>query len=283
MITTIENLKLTAKINSKGAELISLQNQNKREYIWNGNPEFWGKHSPVLFPIVGTLKNNRYRYNNSIYQLSRHGFARDTNFDLIKYSHNQAVFSLKANNDTKKIYPFDFELQISYTLQEDTLIIGYKIINNEETELPFSIGGHPAFALPKDFKNYSLAFEQPENLLTYQLKNDLLSDKTAAITLSKNILPLTYSLFKNDALIFKSLNSRRISLLENQAPILHFNFKDFQNFGIWTKNDAAFICLEPWLGYSDTINTTGNILEKEGIQMVGAKRNFECHFSIKIV
>ena len=283
MITTIENLKLTAKFNSKGAELISLQNQNKREYIWNGNPEFWGKHSPVLFPIVGTLKNNRYSYNNSIYQLSRHGFARDTNFDLIKYSHNQAVFSLKANNDTKKVYPFDFELQISYTLQEDTLIIGYKIINNEETELPFSIGGHPAFALPKDFKNYSLAFEQPENLLTYQLKNELLSDKTAAITLSKNILPLTYSLFNNDALIFKSLNSRRISLLENEAPILHFNFKDFQNFGIWTKNDAAFICLEPWLGYSDTINTTGNILEKEGIQMVGAKRNFECHFSIEIV
>ena len=283
MITTIENLKLTAKFNSKGAELISLQNQNKREYIWNGNPEFWGKHSPVLFPIVGTLKNNRYSYNNSIYQLSRHGFARDTNFDLIKYSHNQAVFSLKANNDTKKVYPFDFELQISYTLQEDTLIIGYKIINNEETELPFSIGGHPAFALPKDFKNYSLAFEQPENLLTYQLKNELLSDKTAAITLSKNILPLTYSLFNNDALIFKSLNSRRISLLENEAPILHFNFKDFQNFGIWTKNDAAFICLEPWLGYSDTINTSGNILEKEGIQMVGAKRNFECHFSIEIV
>ena len=283
MITTISNSKLSAKINKKGAELISLQNTNNREYIWEGNPKFWGKHSPVLFPIVGTLKHNCYSHENMIYQLTRHGFARDSDFELVIHNQNEAVFSLKANEITKKVYPFNFELQISYTLQEDELIIGYTIINHGETVLPFSIGGHPAFALPKDFDNYSLAFTLPENLVTYQLVNDLLSNKTVAIAMADNILPLTYSLFENDALIFKSLNSKRISLLENNLPILHFRFDDFQNFGIWTKNNAAFICLEPWLGYSDTLNATGNILEKEGIQFVGAKKAFKCNFSIEIV
>jgi galactose mutarotase-like enzyme len=283
LITTISNSKLIAKINSKGAELISLQNQNNKEFIWDGNPEYWGKHSPVLFPIVGTLKNNNYTFDKKTYHLSRHGFARDSDFEIVIRTESQVVFSLQSDSTTKSVYPFNFELQVSYSLLENELFIGYKIINNDKIEIPFSIGGHPAFALTEKFEDYSLAFEQAENLVSYQLENDLLSDKTFVIPIEKNKLPLTYSLFEKDALIFKKLNSKQISILENNRPILHFKFDDFPNFGIWTKNNASFICLEPWLGYSDTFNCSGNITEKEGIQFLSSKKTFDCQFSIEIV
>lgn len=283
MITIISNSRLSAKINSKGAELISLQNQNNKEFIWEGNPEYWGKHSPVLFPIVGTLKNNSYTFDAKTYHLSRHGFARDSDFEIVTRTESQVVFSLQSDSTTKSVYPFNFELQISYSLLENELFIGYKIINNDKIEMPFSIGGHPAFALTEKFEDYSLAFEQAENLVSYQLENDLLSDKTFVIAMEENKLPLTYSLFEKDALIFKKLHSKQISILENNRTILHFKFKDFPNFGIWTKNNAPFICLEPWLGYSDTFNCSGNITEKEGIQFLGSKKTFDCQFSIEIV
>lgn len=283
LTTIISNTFLTAKINAKGGELISLQNTTQREYIWEGNPDFWGKHSPVLFPIVGTLKNNSYCFYDKTFELSRHGFARDYEFELVFQSNHQAVFSLKSNTETKKVYPFNFELQIIYTLKENELVIDYTIINNDEVTLPFSIGGHPAFALPMNFENYALAFENLENLESYTLENDLLSDKTVAIPMHEKKLPLTYSLFENDALIFKKLNSKCISILENNIPLLHFKFNDFPNFGIWTKDKAPFICLEPWLGYSDVQNATGNILEKEGIHFVESKKSFDCSFSIEIV
>ena len=283
MKITIKNLLTIAIINSKGAELISLKDKSNREYIWEGNPEFWGKHSPVLFPIVGTLKNNCYNYNDNSYHLLRHGFARDYDFELISQTENQAVFSLISNDETKKVFPFNFELQLCYTLLDNKLTLAYKVINKDTVTIPFSIGAHPAFALPQSFTNYTLEFEKAESLMSYQLENDLLSDTTNSIELLGNELPLTYSLFENDALIFKKLNSKQISILENQKPLIRIQFEDFPHFGIWTKNNAPFICLEPWLGYSDTVHSSGTILEKETIQLVQSNNTFNCHFSIEIL
>mgnify|MGYP003604398047 CR=1 FL=1 len=282
MKITIKNLFITAVINNKGAELISLKDKNNREYIWQGNPEFWGKHSPVLFPIVGTLKNNSFSYNAKKYNLLRHGFARDQNFELIEQTESQAIFSFIANDETKKMYPFDFELQLCYTLEKTKLILTYKIINKDKVTIPFSIGGHPAFALSENFENYSLRFEKKETLSSYQLENDLISTTVVPIAMKNNILELTYSLFEKDALIFKKLNSKEITIMENNNALLNVHFKDFPNLGIWTKNNASFICIEPWLGYSDKIDSSGNILEKEAIQLVGANKTFNCSFSVEI-
>lgn len=282
MTTKIENSKLTAQINHSGAELFSLKDNNNKEYIWEGNPAFWGKHSPILFPIIGTLKNNSFSYKGNEYHLSRHGFARDMEFDLIQKSENSATFSLSSSTETRKVFPFDFELQIKYSLNENKLIIEYKVVNKNEEVLPFSIGAHPAFALTKPFENYSLAFEQTEKLTSYQLENDLISEISETINLNKNKLPLSYSLFEKDALIFKTLKSRSIDILENRAPLLRISFDDFPNLGIWTKNKAPFLCIEPWLGYSDTINCSGNILEKEGIQLLKGNKTFNSTFSIEI-
>lgn len=284
MTTTISNYKFSFTINHKGAELISFKEiDTKREYIWEGNPEFWGKHSPILFPIVGTLKNNTYTYKNNEYKLSRHGFARDMDFELISQNENTAIFSLQSNKETQTIFPFEFELQVIYTLTFSELTISYQIINKGFHDMPFSIGGHPAFSLNNKFENYSLKFETNEALISYQLENDLLSDNIKKITLLNNQLSLSYSLFENDALIFKELQSKQIQILENQIPILNFKFKDFPNFGIWTKQNAPFICLEPWVGYSDVLNSKGTILEKEGIQILNGNSSKKYSFSIEIL
>jgi len=284
LTTTIFNSELSATINHKGAELISLKKINSsKEYIWEGNPIFWGKHSPILFPIVGTLKNDSYTYKNNPYSLSRHGFARDMDFNLIESTENNVILSLSSNAVTKERFPFEFELRIIYTLHFSILNVNYQVINKGFDIMPFSIGGHPAFALRQKFETYSLQFETDEILTCHQLENDLLSEKTKQIELVNNRLPLTYSLFENDALILKKLKSKQIQIVENGIPILNFTFKDFPNFGIWTKINAPFICLEPWVGYSDVLNTNGNILEKEGIQLLESNFSKEFKYSIEIL
>ncbi|MDR6967682.1 galactose mutarotase-like enzyme [Flavobacterium arsenatis] len=281
MEVTIKNSNFTATINSKGAELISLKSNN-REFIWEGNPTFWGKHSPVLFPIVGTLKNNEFQYSEQNYTLSRHGFARDMDFVIREQSENKVVFSLEASETTLKYYPFIFELQLIYVLEQNKLSIQYKVLNKDKKEIPFSIGAHPAFALPENFENYSLSFEEDQALQYFLLENDLLSDKTEDLNLQENKLYLNYQLFERDALVFKQINSKSITINENGKPVLKVNFNDFPNLGIWTKVNAPFICIEPWFGYSDTNKNTGNILEKEGIIILEADKFFESEFSIEI-
>ena len=284
MIVTLSNSKLSAQINAKGAELVSLKsNESNEEFIWEGNPAFWGKHSPVLFPIVGTLKNNSYTYNDKKYQLLRHGFARNSDFKLIRSKTTEATFALQSSDESRKVFPFEFELQLTYTLVDNQLIIRYTVINLDSKAIPFSIGAHPAFALPNDFENYSLIFSDQETLKCYTLENDLVSDTTFEIELNNKKLPLTYSTFANDALIFKNLSSKEITILEDSHPKLKVVFDDFKNLGIWTKVGAPFICIEPWLGYSDTIHSNGNLFEKDGIQVVNENCSFDSQFSIQIL
>ena len=279
----LSNSELTATINSFGAELISLKNKSNREFIWEGNPDFWGKHSPILFPIVGSLKNDSYCYNTTTYHLPRHGFAREMEFDLIDKTENTAVFSLKQSINTLEKYPFNFELQISYNLTNSALNIGFKVINNNDFSMPFSIGAHPAFALANDFENYQLVFEKSENLIVSKLENDIISNSTYPLPIENNCLPLNYSLFENDALIFKTIESKSVTLAENNIPFLKVHYKDFPSLGIWTKSQAPFICIEPWIGYADTIENNGNISDKEGIKILRDKQTFETNYLIEIL
>lgn len=284
MTTTISNTTSTAKINHLGAELYSLQsNDTKKEYIWEGNPEFWGKHSPVLFPIVGTLKDNSYQINNTTYQLSRHGFARDMNFELIDKTPDSVTFSIQSSEKTLKVYPFQFELQIIYSLEGKKLNIEYKIINKNQSQLPFSIGAHPAFSLVGNFEDYAIAFEKEEPLIYNLLENNLISNKTQILGTKNNLVQLNYRLFENDALVFKNLQSRSLCILKNQIPLLKVHYQGFPHLGIWTKKEAPFLCIEPWYGYSDTSDTTGNLFKKEGIQIIEENAIFSSKFAIEII
>ncbi|KRD10190.1 aldose epimerase [Flavobacterium sp. Root901] len=283
MNTTISNSRLKASIKNAGAELFSLKDEQNKEYIWEGNPDFWGKHSPVLFPIVGTLKNNTYKIGSTEYQLSRHGFARDMEFQLIEKTGNSAVFSLESNEETLKKYPFEFELQLIYTIENTSLNIEYVVINKGETKMPFSIGAHPAIALPQNFENYAFKFEKEEPLQYNLLENDLISNKTETLKTTGNIVPLHYKLFENDALVFKTLESNSLTILENSKPYVQVDFEDFPSLGIWTKDQAPFVCIEPWFGYSDTADNSGDLFKKEGIIVLEADQTFHSQFSIKIL
>jgi galactose mutarotase-like enzyme len=280
---TISNGRLEAVINYKGAELISLKNHSGREFIWEGNPEFWGKHSPVLFPIVGTLKNNTYLYKNKEYSLSRHGFARDMEFVLEHKTDASATFLLRSDENTSEVYPFGFEFRIIYTLSGKKLEIAYQVSNIGNDMLYFSLGAHPAFALRENFENYSLEIHSEKPLVTNLLENDLLSDKTITLELQNGKLGLNYTLFEKDALIFKSAGFHSVTLLENQKPLLQVNFEDFPDLGLWTKTNAHFLCIEPWFGHSDAINSNQKLEEKPGIIAIKAAENFNTQFNITLL
>jgi galactose mutarotase-like enzyme len=279
---TITNGHLSAIITPKGAELISLKNSSNTEYIWEGDAKYWGKHSPVLFPIVGTLKNNSYLYEGQVYALNRHGFARDNVFNVKEQTENSVTFSLTSNDDTRRVYPFDFELELIYTLKNNELQLDYVVTNKGDKPLPFSLGAHPAFALPSDFESYSLQFEIDEPLESIQLKDDLLSDQAEVIQSQNGVLPLSYKLFENDALILTSLKSRVVTIMQGEDKLFKVSYPQFPHLGIWTKESAPFICIEPWQGYSDTPNTKGNLIEKDGILILGLREKYNSGWSVEL-
>lgn len=283
MNTIISNEKYSATINSKGAELNSLVNKSThREYIWEGNPEFWGKYSPVLFPIVGALKNDSYKYEGKKYSMSRHGFARDFEFEVLNNDAQSITFELKANTATLQKFPFLFSLKINYELIENKLVITYYINNNSNKEMPFSIGAHPAFALPNGFTNYSLDFEKEEQLITHELDSNLFSGATRTIELNETKLPLNYQLFEKDALVFKTIQSKKVTILEDNTPLLSVAYDDFQSLGIWTVQNAPFICIEPWIGFADNWNATGDLFQKERMRVLKPDSEFKAQFSIEL-
>ena len=281
MEITIQNQAIKAVIKSKGAELSSLQKEDKN-YIWEINSEFWNKTSPILFPIVGALKNGEYFYEGNVYKLSRHGFARDFEFEVIENSENTVVFSLKSNEETLKLYPFHFELQLSYILEDNKLVVKYEIINRSSEKMYYSIGAHPAFNIDGNFEDFSLIFDDEKDLETYKLEQDLFSGKTEVLKLNRNVLPLQYELFEEDALVFKNFATKSLTLAKNNESVMKVSFPDFPYLGIWTKKDAPFICIEPWLGIADNANTSGKIEEKEGIQILENNSKKQIAWSVEL-
>ena len=281
MEITIQNQAIKAVIKTKGAELSSLQKGGKN-YIWEINSEFWNKTSPILFPIVGALKNGEYFHEGKVYKLSRHGFARDFEFEVIENSENAVVFSLKSNEETLKVYPFHFELQLSYILEGNKLMVKYQIINRSSEKMYYSIGAHPAFNINGNFEDFSLIFDDEKDLETYKLEQDLFSGKTEILKLNGNVLPLQYELFEEDALVFKNFATKSLTLAKDNESVMKVSFPDFPYLGIWTKKDAPFICIEPWLGIADNANTSGKIEEKEGIQILENNSKKQIAWSVEL-
>lgn len=282
----IENEQLKVVINTKGAELASIfHKQHELEYMWCGNPAVWGKHSPVLFPIVGTLKNNRYFFEEKTYELSRHGFARDKNFEVAVCGSHAATFLLSSNNDTLQVYPFPFKFYLHYEIKGNTLIVEYEVVNTGTAPMYFSVGAHPAFAVPlaadTSYEDYYLAFEKIEPLERWPITADgLIDDAPIAVPGKGGTLPLTKALFNKDALVLKHLQSSVVSLLSSKTEHgLHFSFKGFPYMGIWATKGADFVCIEPWCGIADSAHSSQQLTEKEGIEILlpehGWKRNWQ--------
>jgi galactose mutarotase-like enzyme len=280
---------LQVEVASKGAELQSIVNKVFGiEYLWNGNPAFWAKRSPVLFPIIGNLKNNSYFYQGKSYQLPRHGFARDMEFEVEKQNPKEITFLLKSNAETKKNYPFDFEFRIRYQLLGDELSTEYMVSNTGTGILLFSVGGHPAFRLPltadTGFSDYYLKFEEIENLPRWPISKDgLLQPQPIPVLAETNRLNLKKSLFYQDALVFKYPASSEISMISGKTTHgIQFQMGEFPFLGIWSAKDADFICIEPWCGIADSVNSSQQLEQKEGIEKLTPGKIFSRQWRVKV-
>lgn len=282
MIITISNSQLSATINTLGAELISLVKNNKN-YIWQVDEMYWNKTSPILFPLVGRLKNDSYTFNGKTYQLPRHGFARNMEFTFDKKSDSQVIFELNETEETRLIYPFSFKLLMAYTLMENELVIEYFVRNQSDEVLPFSIGAHPAFAISENFENYLLQFNAADTFETHHLENESFNGKTTLVDAKNNTINLNYALFEKDALVFKQLNSNEVTLKNKDKAILKVNYDHFPYLGIWTKQNAPFLCIEPWCGLADSNNHNGDLEEKEGMNHLPAGEDFLRAIRIEIL
>ena len=244
---------------------------------------YWNKTSPVLFPIVGRLKNDSYDFNGKSYQLPRHGFARNMEFSFDKKSESQVIFELNETEETKVNYPFNFKLLMAYTLMDNELVIEYFVRNQSDEVLPFSIGAHPAFAITEKLENYSLQFNKEDVFETHHLENESFDGKTTLVETDNNTISLNYGLFEKDALVFKHLKSNEVVLKHRDKKILKVNYDHFPYLGIWTKPNAPFLCLEPWCGLADTTNHNGNLEDKEGINNLPAGEDFLRAIRIEIL
>ena len=285
----IKNSFIKAKIKSFGAELNSLQKIDEDlEYIWQGDSKYWNRHSPILFPIVGRLKNDSYTYQNQKYNMTQHGFARDKEFELVINEADFIEFRLKSDEKTLEIYPFSFELYLSYKLEKSKLIVSYKVINKSDDKMLFSIGAHPAFnwTLKEDEKkeDYFIEFEDLKQTKRYFLNDLGLLYKKEDLKIIDNKIPLNEKLFKNDALVFNDLNIKRVSLknIKNEN-FVRLNFENFPYLGIWSKpSGSPFICIEPWFGIADDENSIQNFEEKKGLITLEKDEVFSCFYSIEI-
>jgi len=276
----LENEYIQASFANKGAELQSLKGKKGNvDYLWNGDPDYWGKFSPVLFPIVGALKDNTYYYEDQAYELTRHGFARDKDFEANQLSPTEVVFTLTHSEETLKIYPFQFSLQLRYRLSASTFSCTYEVFNPAGSQLLFSIGAHPAFAtsVQKDIRytDYFLQFNKDSALTYHKISHDLIDNETATIELEDQKLSLKHELFYDDALVLKSLKSDCISIRNDKTPHgIHFRFQGFPFFGIWAAKNADFVCMEPWCGIADGVDHSQNLKDKEGIVSLAANESW---------
>ena len=282
----ISNDQLSVTISEKGAELQNIQ-LNGLEYLWQADAKYWGKHSPVLFPIIGELKDGKYIFDKKEYTLSRHGFARDKVFEAQQTSDASVIFALHSNEETLALYPFQFNFQVQYEVRNNELFCTYIVQNLNDSDMYFSVGGHPAFRVPLlenlEYTDYALRFDNDTILKRYLLHNGLTVDDTESITLDNKELHLDPSLFYNDAIMLKHIGSKQIKMYTDKDKHgLTFKFDGFPYFGIWASKDAPFVCLEPWCGIADNIHHDYQLTNKEGINQLAAGETWRRTWSVAL-
>lgn len=283
MYYTIENDYLTVQINDAGAELHSIVNkENGVEYLWQGNPDIWYGQSPVLFPFIGRLLDDKYRYNGKEYTMQKHGFARKRTFESVSCAGSEAVFVLRSDDTTRPSYPFEFELYVKFTLKGKTLQATHTVVNKTDGEMYFSLGGHPGFNCA--IGDY-LEFDQPETLDTETIDADSIriAEKTPVLREEKRIT-ITEDIFNNDALILSGIRSKAVTLRSDKHDrAVRFTFGDVPFLGIWAKPGAPYVCIEPWCGVNDDRNVRTDVSEKEGIVRLPKGGVFDLVYTAEII
>lgn len=261
----ISNGKIKAGISTLGAELRSIK-KDETEIMWQGDPSVWTGCAPLLFPICGGLRDDKYFFDGKEYILEKHGFARHREFETEKVSDNSVTFLLKSDAETLKHYPFLFELRVIYTIIDNGVKVQYEVTNSDSKVMYFSIGAHEAYACPNGIEEYSVVFEKPETLNARVLNGNLLEYKTVPIIENERVLPLKKEYFAVDALVFTDINSRKVTLKNNRTnACIDVDFDGFGYFLLWTKPNGNYICIEPWCGIQDFVDSDYELTRKKGI------------------
>jgi len=291
---TLRNETLVLKMDDFGAELTSIfDSEMNTEYLWNADPVYWKRHAPILFPIVGGLKNKTYHYQGQAYSLPQHGFARDMQFQPVSMTEKEIWFALDATEETKKVYPFDFRLELGYRLEGRCITVFWKVINQGAFRMYFSIGGHPAFYCPLDQKKkqseYFIGFDREDPIHYLLINTTGLVDKKPfseqnILTTDHGTLPIDAHLFDYDALIIEEDQFHKVSLMDSaKHPYLTVTF-DAPLFGLWSPagKNAPFICIEPWYGRCDSSEFEGTLEDRQWGNMLEAGGIFETSYQIEI-
>lgn len=272
----LEGHNYSISVTEKGAELTSLKKDGVN-LLWTKTAPFWQRHAPVLFPIVGKLKDNTYYYAGAKYTLPQHGFARDARFELLQQTDDTLFFRMIENQNTN--YPFRYEFYISYTIGADGVKTNYTVENKGEVVLPFSVGAHPGFLCPlladETLDDYYFEFENETILQRTLLQDGLLTSNTEFLTLQQHSLPLSETLFKDDALVLSGFTSKWVAL-KSKNYSLKVSWDDCTYLGLWKQPSAPFVCIEPWWGVADSLTHQQDIMTKKGINLLqpGEKGSF---------
>jgi galactose mutarotase-like enzyme len=290
MIYTLENEFLKVGVKHIGAEICNIVSKTtQHEYMWQADPTIWGSSAPVLFPIIGSLKNQTYTLNGKTYSIPKHGFIRNnSNLKIITASSSLLEMSLVSSDETLDMFPFLFEFVISFQLHRSELTVSHSIKNLSKDTMPFSLGGHPAFNCPlqkqETYEDYYLEFEHIENAHSLLLSEEgLISNDTIPVLINSKKLPLTKEMFSNDALMFTQLKSKKVTLKNGfNNNSISLSYTDFSFLGIWAKPNAPFICIEPWNGITDFQDSNGDFKNKPGMVFLEPQKEYQAEYKIEI-
>lgn len=289
MKATIRNDILEVSVKSLGAELASLKTvQDQTEFLWQGNPDYWQGQSPVLFPIIGGLPDGKYELYGQSYEMRSHGFARFSEFEVATEAESELVFRLTDSEETLRQYPFRFELLVGYRIYGNTLYHSFAVTNSDEKPMLFSVGAHPAINCPwaagERMDDYRLVFEKPETLQKRLKVGVLLSGEKEEFMQTQCEKELAHSLFYDGAAILDGVASRWLEIRSRRNDrVVRFDFAGFPYLGIWSaKNDAPFVCIEPWYGVDSTLGDPYDLTRKEGLLTLEPGGSFRCEYAIAI-
>ena len=275
-IIEIKSEKLTVGIDTLGSELMYINGAGGTEFLWNGEESVWSYRSPILFPICGGLKNDTYTLNGKAYTMPKHGFLRNAEFEGKKISESKAEFILNSNEERMEKLPFEHTFKTVFEVVENTLMVSYIVENRSGKEMYFSVGAHEGYSCPEGIEEYEVQFDEPQTLDTYCLDGTVIGNTTQRIIENSKVLSLKTEYFTTDALIFKNVNFKKVTLAhKNSTKKGVLGFDTPNNFLIWQKPGAKYICLEPWDGISDSVDSDGDITHKEAIIRLGADKTYK--------
>jgi len=288
MSVLLGNSVLSVRVANTGAEIKSIKDHATGiEYIWQSDPAYWTGAAPVLFPIVGGLKNGQYTYKGKSYSMPGHGIVRKADWDAVTSDSTHAVLQIASSAETKKVYPFDFLLKADFSLQDNALSVTYDVTNTGTELMYFSIGSHPAFNVPfagGHWENYYLHFSESESIERHFFGDGMTLNETAPIFDNSRQIFLTPTLFDRLAIILKGPASKEVSLRNSRnSKQVKVVTEGMPYLGLWAPVGAPFVCVEPWYGVPDNEDTDGEFSSKEGIMSLQAKQTYHTTYRIEIV